>query len=302
MILSPSKPFWIGLASGVIATLLIGTALWALQGAEQASSPLSGSPQGHRFVISYQNGLLSADLQNADLRQVLEEIAQQTGIKVSVSPEVKEKVSVAFTNLEPREALERLLGSSNYTLVFKRKGINEAELPSEIQVLSRKSEDGSLPIGNVLLMKPYKVEGKKNGLEDFTFSYPEGWMVSTIPTDTEIFLSSEPAGPPEMGISVLQNEKNLPFEDWLDSKIASDERLQNATESQSFSVGDLPAYAFYLPASTPEGGLPGGPNQLDIFLSRGKFVYRIQGLVSEGRLPLPLDNLSLQILSSMRFN
>jgi len=291
-----SKPFWLGIAGGVIAILLVGGTLWALQRTEQPAQP-------QKLAITYQNGLLSVDLKDTELKGVLEEIARQTGIKVRVSPEVKQKVSAKFTGLKLREALEKLLSSSNYALIFRRRLVHEPEMPSEIHILLQKAEGiSSQPTNDIGLENVYKSKGAEEGLENFTFNYPKGWVISNSSTRDQIFIKdSSNVDIRVVGVSIFNNEEHLSFEEWLGSQISSNERLQFAIESQAFSINGFPAYAFYLPDYTPSGGL-GGYTQLDIYLYHEGYVYNIGYTPAPSvRFPLSPDDLALRILSSLRF-
>ncbi len=70
--------------------------------------------------IEIRDNLVSAELKDADLSEVLKEIEKGTGVKISVVKELEgKKVSASFTNLDAESALRKLLGN-NYVLVFSK--------------------------------------------------------------------------------------------------------------------------------------------------------------------------------------
>src|SRR5438132_481987 len=99
------KYLQIGVMVGIVLILITICVAFAIQTRE--------SPQ-QKFTIKYENGLISADIDKADVKDVLEEIAKQTGIKASMLSEDNQKISAHFTNLKPREAIKKLLEPLSY--------------------------------------------------------------------------------------------------------------------------------------------------------------------------------------------
>ncbi|MBI5664904.1 MAG: hypothetical protein HZC49_07440 [Nitrospirae bacterium] len=70
--------------------------------------------------IEMKDNLITADLKNADLPEVLKEIEKATGVKISVVKELEGKKATAnFENLDAESALRKLLGN-NYVFVFSK--------------------------------------------------------------------------------------------------------------------------------------------------------------------------------------
>lgn len=60
---------------------------------------------------------VSADIDAGKLPEILEGIARQTGWEIFLEPETEHKITTRFRNLDPSDALDRLLGDLNYALL-----------------------------------------------------------------------------------------------------------------------------------------------------------------------------------------
>ena len=67
------------------------------------------------------SALVSADIRDAKLSWLLEEITTTTGWSVFVEPDVSHLVSAKFKDLPPGEALRLLLGDLNFALIPEAK-------------------------------------------------------------------------------------------------------------------------------------------------------------------------------------
>lgn len=75
---------------------------------------------GELYIV-YEDGLLSVDINNADITSVLEEIYRQTGINILYGQNVRGPVTVQFDNLPLMTGLSALLEANNFYLE-KREG------------------------------------------------------------------------------------------------------------------------------------------------------------------------------------
>lgn len=112
------KPFWILLAVVVFSTVLVSGALWALQGDDQPRSPTVDLQENQKLFVAYSKELLSVDLKNVDLKDMMDKLAQETGAKISVSPLVAKKLTLSFQNLPLEEGLSLLLKDTDYSVVY----------------------------------------------------------------------------------------------------------------------------------------------------------------------------------------
>jgi len=70
--------------------------------------------------VDINNNLISAELKDADLPEVLKEIEKGTGVKISIVKEFEgKKVTASFKDLDAESALRKLLGN-NYVFVFTK--------------------------------------------------------------------------------------------------------------------------------------------------------------------------------------
>lgn len=74
--------------------------------------------------LDFQGNTLSANLEEAPLRDLLDQLKQQRGIwvKGTETVTVEETISVRFADLPIEAAFQRMLSGLNYSLAFDRKG------------------------------------------------------------------------------------------------------------------------------------------------------------------------------------
>ena len=121
--------------------LFLMVACWPAQGrAGGAQGTRRDNPQGWARVTVDQ-GRLSVDLRDAEVGEVLSQIAQQTGIPILVSPSAEKRVSVQFTGLELDKGLRRLmrLASVSYTILYAPRPAGVVAI-SEIRVFGEATE------------------------------------------------------------------------------------------------------------------------------------------------------------------
>jgi hypothetical protein len=106
-----------GIAAGLLVLLLPGTGAWSSgKGLHaEAARPQRAAP-GRLVVV--QEGQLSVDVQAADLGEVLAQIGQQAGIRISAGPSAGKRVSAQFANVELEEGLRRLLRLASLSHLF----------------------------------------------------------------------------------------------------------------------------------------------------------------------------------------
>ncbi|MDH5768013.1 MAG: hypothetical protein OEZ31_03535, partial [Nitrospirota bacterium] len=79
-----------------------------------------GNPE-HINKIEIKDNLISVDLQDADLPDVLKEIEKGTGIKITIAKElVGQKITAQFENLDVESALKNILIGQYYVLIFSQ--------------------------------------------------------------------------------------------------------------------------------------------------------------------------------------
>jgi type II secretory pathway component GspD/PulD (secretin) len=125
---------------GVAAVLLIALIPWA-----------RGVSRGEeRLAITAQEGRLSVDLKEAEMRDVLTQIGKEAGITVVFESASRKRVSVRFSDeLEP--GLRRLLGLAalNYVIVYAQEAGGAVAI-REVRVLDAvlgSSEHGGRRVG-----------------------------------------------------------------------------------------------------------------------------------------------------------
>lgn len=122
---------------GILVGLILGTGTVAAVDAPGLAATLPGH-------IALQDGKLTAQLTAVPLHQVMEEVSRLSGARVRwLSNQAEEKsVSVEFRALSLPEALRRILGKTNFLLLYAREG--EDTTLTQIWI-SPKGRDGGLP-------------------------------------------------------------------------------------------------------------------------------------------------------------
>ena len=77
---------------------------------------------GAARVVRYANDALTVRLSRASVNEVLDEIARQTGAEIRGQSMDSREVSADFEAVPLPEALDRLLGSQNFTLIYGENG------------------------------------------------------------------------------------------------------------------------------------------------------------------------------------
>jgi hypothetical protein len=110
-----------GIVAGLLVLLLSGTGAWSpgkvLHAADtRPRSAAPGRSVGRAVVV--QDGLLSVDVQAADLGEVLAQIGQQAGIRISAGPSAGKQISARFADVALEEGLRRLLRLASLSHLF----------------------------------------------------------------------------------------------------------------------------------------------------------------------------------------
>jgi len=137
---------WGGVASLLVILFLVPVVPpWA-------GAPLPGDVpvqrRAPRLQMAVHQGRLSVDLWEADLREVLARIHQQTGISISVRPGPEHTVSVQFTDVALDQGLRRMLqlASRSYAMRYAPGPTGEVAL-QEVQVFAEAPVGDQSPAG-----------------------------------------------------------------------------------------------------------------------------------------------------------
>ncbi len=83
--------------------------------------------------IVFDDGLLSVDARDAELQAVLEEVAAQSGLALSIRGSLRDNMTIAFTGLALTTAIDRLLHGRSFALQYDS---GSPSLPSRLWVMS----------------------------------------------------------------------------------------------------------------------------------------------------------------------
>ena len=120
------------------------------------------SDQNLRLI--YKNNLITISAQNADLKNVLLELADKTNIIVRVPNSLKKQITITLTENSLDEALSRILRDMNYAIIYSGEKNNRTVISevlvyneSESSEVSNRSEYSNRNINNSI----QKPRGKK---------------------------------------------------------------------------------------------------------------------------------------------
>ena len=119
--------------------------------------------QGKTINLTLENDTISADLKNARLGDILENLNKERGIWWKGQESVlEEKVTVQFAKLSLREGIERILGSMDHCLIFEQdKGLVGVFLTGKGKA-GRSMAKGK---GNVTEEKPISSRAEKRNVK-----------------------------------------------------------------------------------------------------------------------------------------
>jgi hypothetical protein len=134
-----------GLAS-LLVILLLGQPARPWAGKPNPGDiPLKGPVP--RLHVAVQQGQLSVDLWEADVREVFAQIEQKAGIPIIMSPSAGEKISVQFTGITLEQGLRRLLqqASRSYVILYAADPAGGAAM-REVRVFGKAQEGNAAPV------------------------------------------------------------------------------------------------------------------------------------------------------------
>lgn len=96
-----------------------------------------GAEIGETSAIKLERGLLSVSLQDTQLKDVLEEISRQSGIKIIMEKPVEQKVNMEFKDLPLEKGLKKLLEGTDYYMVFSQRNTGSPSTVEEVKIIPR---------------------------------------------------------------------------------------------------------------------------------------------------------------------
>jgi hypothetical protein len=154
------KGYWIfGIVAGLLVLLIPCTGAWSQgKGLQAQDTRQRSAAKGLDVVV--QEGLLSVDLQEADLGEVLTQIGRQAGIRISSGPSSGKKVSARFASVELEEGLHRLLRLASLSHIFLyANGPGGTVTISEVRVLGEGQDTTPRP---ATVVEPRVQENEQN--------------------------------------------------------------------------------------------------------------------------------------------
>jgi type II secretory pathway component GspD/PulD (secretin) len=114
--------------------------------------------------LIYKNNLITISAQNADLKNVLLELADKTNIIIRVPNSLKKRITITLSENSLDEALSRILRDMNYAIIYSGEKNNRTVISevliyneSESSEVSSRSESSNRNINNSI----QKPRGKK---------------------------------------------------------------------------------------------------------------------------------------------
>lgn len=88
-----------------------------------SASRFRGGKSSNNMFVDYSNGLVSVDVVNGDLEEIIRAIADQSDAEIITYGSIKSEINAKLTNTPLTEALALLLGGTRFTFVQKDKVI-----------------------------------------------------------------------------------------------------------------------------------------------------------------------------------
>ena len=140
----------------LIITLTVGLLLLSVL------SPVPA--RGAGIDLTFQGNVLSANLKEAQLKEILEKLEREKGISwKGESSLLEEKITVQFRNLSLHEGVKRILGSMNHCLVF-----DKDERLASVVIIGKKTHGQVRPKGRVVAQKKRTHEGQAAKAEEIS--------------------------------------------------------------------------------------------------------------------------------------
>ena len=158
---SASQP---GFPARVIYILFI---IFLIQPVLKCSDSYASDFSSKNYKLNFQNNLLSISAENADLKNILTDIAKTKGISIRYPDSMDKKITIKISESTLREALERLLKDFNYSIVYsnskKRDNISDVYIFKLNKETAQMSENEQR-ITNRIKSYERRIESLKNSL------------------------------------------------------------------------------------------------------------------------------------------
>lgn len=158
---SVSQP---GFPAKVICLLFI---IFLIQPVLKCSDSYASDFSSKNYKLNFQNNLLSISAENADLKNILTDIAKTKGISIRYPDSMDKKITIKISESTLREALERLLKDFNYSIVYsnskKRDNISDVYIFKLNKETAQMSENEKR-ITNSIKSYERRIESLKNSL------------------------------------------------------------------------------------------------------------------------------------------
>jgi hypothetical protein len=98
-------------------------------------SPTTDSSSGNSLFTKFEDDLLSVDIKDVPLGEILQKLSDETGILFSFPPPIgEERVMVRFSNFTIPEALNKILSSHDRIFIYEeRQSDSDESLPSKLK-------------------------------------------------------------------------------------------------------------------------------------------------------------------------
>jgi hypothetical protein len=152
--------YWsFGIVAGLLILLIPCAGAWS-QGKRLQAQDTRQRSAAKGLYVAVQEGRLSVDLQEADLREVLTQIGQQANIRISSGPSAGKRVSARFASVELEEGLRRLLRLASLSHIFLyANGPGGTGTISEVRVLGEGQDTTPRPAA---IAEPRSHENEQN--------------------------------------------------------------------------------------------------------------------------------------------
>jgi DNA polymerase/3'-5' exonuclease PolX len=131
-----------------------------------------------KLRIDYDDRLLSISTKDADIKNVLLELADKADIYVSFPESIKKKISIETTKITLKKALQKVLKGLNYAIIYSGSNRNEASISKVIvfkkSTMDRRASRSNMRIANRIKAYEKRIESLKGRLSKIDSSSRRG--------------------------------------------------------------------------------------------------------------------------------
>ena len=173
--------------------IIVAAALTLMGMAPRPKKPAAISEGAGTFDFKIERGRVSLDAREADLRRILEDIGENTGIVMDIDDKISEKETTLFKEVPFKEAIEKLAGKYDVEYenaygaedVVVKVAVSEKKKRADKEGIARNDRMGPAggspkPAGEGQKEENKEWKSYENNEWGFSCEYPKEWKVESV--------------------------------------------------------------------------------------------------------------------------